>query len=323
MRHLLALAEHGSFARAASALRLSQPALSRSVQTIEEQMGARLFQRSASGVVPTDLGRLLIQRTRQVVLLAEDVDRDVLNRRTLQGGHVNVGAGPFPAETIVSTALVRFIGAYPQVNVTLEVRDWDELLRRLRTRELDFFVAEASTLAREPDLAIDAMSARPLYFVARTGHPLASHRTVTAADTFAFPFVSPSRIPPRVLEPMLAAQPDASGAGATARVFPSVQCNALSAVKRIVAGSDAITALTLPVIAEELEDGRFTLLGSEPWLTLGYGLVTLKGHPMSHASERFREFVEEAERARVREDERVAARRKRVAPGRAARRRRP
>jgi LysR family transcriptional regulator, cyn operon transcriptional activator len=62
MRHLLALAEHGSFARAASALRLSQPALSRSVQTIEEQVGTRLFQRWASGVVPTDVGRLLIQR---------------------------------------------------------------------------------------------------------------------------------------------------------------------------------------------------------------------------------------------------------------------
>ena len=308
MRHLLALAEHGTFARAAVALHLSQPALSRSIQTIEEVVGAALFLRSATGATPTDIGRVLIQRTRLVVQLANDVTREVLHNRTLEVGHVNVGGGPYPAEMILGTALLRFLSAYPRVNIRLEVRDWDELLRRLRARELDFFVAEISTLQKELDLEIESMSPLPLYFMARAGHPLAGRAGVTAADTFAFPFASPSRIPPRLLDPMLTAQRKALGAAAAARAFPSFECNVMSAVKRIVAGSDAITASTLSCFSAEIEDGRFTVLCSEPWLTLRHGLVRLKGHPMSHASERFREFVIAAERASVEEEERLVAR---------------
>lgn len=73
MRHVLALAEHGSFARAAAALRLSQPAQSRSIQSIEQQIGTEIYLRAPTGVTPTDAGRLLIQRARPVLQLAKDL----------------------------------------------------------------------------------------------------------------------------------------------------------------------------------------------------------------------------------------------------------
>jgi len=307
MRHVLALAEHGSFARAAVALRLSQPALSRSIQGLERQISAELFLRSAVGVVPTDMGRVFIQRARQVVQLAEDLDQEVATSPSLQPGQITVGAGPYPADSTLSSALMRFTAAYPQVGVRLQVRDWDELLHRLRTRELDFFLAEISTLQREHELDIEPMSAHPLYFVARTGHPLAVRGRVTPLDTFSYPFISPARIPPRVLEPMLAAQRKARDSAVAARAFPSLECNSLSAVKRIVAGSEAITAVTLTCMAEELAAGKFVLLGAEPWLELRYGLVKLKGLPMISAAEKFREFVIDAEIDVAREEERLAA----------------
>jgi DNA-binding transcriptional LysR family regulator len=296
MRHVLALAEHGSFARAAVALRLSQPALSRSIQTLEQQAGAALFLRTTAGVVPTDVGRVVIRRAREVVLLATELDQEILGDRTLRSGHVSVGGGPYTVASTLSNALSHFITAYPQVNVRLAVRDWDELLRQLRARELDFFVAEISTLLQENDLAIEAMAEHPLYIVARTGHPLAACGQITPVDTFSYPFVSPARIPPRLMEPMLAAKRTADPAAAT-RAFPSVECNSFSAVKSIVRDSDAITAATLSSIATEFESGSLAVLGAEPWLTVNYGLVRLKGHPMSSASEKFREFVLEAERA--------------------------
>jgi DNA-binding transcriptional LysR family regulator len=304
MRHVLALAEHGTFARAAVALRLSQPALSRSIQTLEQQAGTTLFLRTTAGVVPTDVGRVVIQRARQVLHLAAELDHEVLSNRTLRSGHVSVGGGPFSVASTLSNALSRFITAYPQVSVRLQVRDWDELLRQLRARELDFFVAEISTLLQEHDLEIDAMEEHPLYFVARAGHPLAARGRITPVDTFSFPFVSPARIPPRLLEPMLAAKRTADPAAA-ARAFPSVECNSFSAVKSIVAGSDAITAATLSSMAAELERGSLALLGSEPWLTVNYGLVRLKGHPMSSASEKFRELVFDAERDVTAEEQRL------------------
>jgi DNA-binding transcriptional LysR family regulator len=295
MRHVLALAEHGSFARAAVALHLSQPALSRSIQLLEQQIGSALFLRSVSGVVPTDIGRLLVHRARQVVSLAEDLDREVLSNRTLQSGQLSVGAGPYPMESVITTALARFMAAHPAIGVRVQVRDWDELLPRLRSRELDFFVAEISTLKHESDLEVEPMTEHALYFVGRHGHPLSGRDAVTASQTFAHPFIAPARIPPRLLEPMLQARRKSAARKPAPQAFPSLECNVLATVKRLVEGSDAVTALTLSCVAAELQRQRLALLGTKPWLTVRYGVVALKGHPMSSAALRFREFIVDAQ----------------------------
>jgi DNA-binding transcriptional LysR family regulator len=308
MRHVLALAELGSFARAASVLHLSQSALSRSIQVIEQQVGAALFLRSAAGVVPTDIGRVLAQRARQVVQMAEEIEQEVLSNRTLQTGQLCVGTGPYPIETIITPALTRFISTHPLISIRLQLADWDMLLPRLRAREMDFFVAEISTLQREPDLIVEPMSAHALYFVGRRDHPLARRTGVKPGDTFAFPFAAPARIPPRLLAPMLSAKTQAADATSLARPFPTIECNVVSAVKRVVEGSDALTALTLSCMATELQDRRLTLIGSEPWMTVHYGVVSLKDRPMSSAAARLREFVFAAEAALTLEEEVLLAR---------------
>jgi DNA-binding transcriptional LysR family regulator len=308
MRHVLVLAELGSFARAAQVLHLSQSALSRSIQAIERQTGAALFLRSAAGVVPTDIGRVLAQRARQVVQMAEEIEQEVLSNRTLQMGQLCVGTGPYPIETVITPALARFVSSHPLVSVRLQLADWDALLPRLRAREMDFFVAEISTLQREPDLVVEPMSTHALYIVGRRDHPLARRTGVKAVDTFAFPFVAPARIPPRLLAPMLSAKAKSADAASLARPFPSIECNVVSTVKRVVEGSDALTALTLPCIATELHDGRLTLIGSEPWMSVHYGMVRLKDRPMSSAAARLREFVIDAEAAITLEEKKLLAR---------------
>jgi DNA-binding transcriptional LysR family regulator len=308
LRHVLALAEHGSFSRAAVALRLSQPALSRSIQGTEELLGAALFHRQSTGIVPTDAGRLFIERARQVVQLAESLDQRALGERVFQYGNVAVGAGPYPAQTVLPAALARFVDSSPRVTVRLVVRDWDDLLRSLQRQEIEFFVAETSTLEKDSRLVIESMAAHPLFFVARSGHPLAGRRGVTAAETFAHPLVSLSRISPRVLAPMRAAQRTAREQGVLARSFPAVECNALGVVMQIVRNSDAIMVATLPSVSRELESGELALLGSEPWLHLRYGIVRLKGESLGVAAENLVEFVREAERATTHDEERLVAR---------------
>jgi DNA-binding transcriptional LysR family regulator len=320
LRQAVALAEHGSFVRAAAVLHISQPALSRSIQNLEQRSGSQLFHRSRSGVVPTDLGRLYIERARDVLRLADELDRDAVTHGTIGAARVAVGGGPFPAESFLGPAAVRFVGQYPQVSVNLQARDWDELLRQLRSRELDFFVAETSTLHREPDLEIIPMpSGHPMYFVARAGHPLSESGAVDVAEVMAWPFVTPSRVPPRVLDPMLAAHRATARGSRVARPFPSIQCSGLAPVKRILATSDVVSASILSCIATELATGQFVLLGTAPWLHLHYGIVSLKGRPWTQAAERFRQFVLESEREAAVEERRLAAR---FGPRRGGRRRR-
>jgi DNA-binding transcriptional LysR family regulator len=323
LRQLLTLVELGSFGRAAAALQLSQPTLSRSIQALERQLGTELVLRTSTGVVPTDFGQVLMQRARGLLQLADELDRDVLRANALQAGHVGVGAGPYPAETIFVTALTRFVVAHPQVKVRLHVRAWDELLVRLRSREIDFFVAEISTLQREADLEIEALSEHPLHFVARSGHLLAGRTRVSVRDAVAYPMVTMSRVPPRILEPMLAAQRRSSQPGTAARPFPAVENATLAAVKHMVAGSDVISAVPVACVRDELERGTMVLLGSEPWLRLSYGVVKLKGQALGPAAARLREYLVEAEARLTIEESSLPARRvKRTGVGGRATRRR-
>jgi DNA-binding transcriptional LysR family regulator len=295
MRHVIALADHGSFARAATSLGLSQPALSRSIQSVEREIGSSLFVRTANGVEPTDSGRVLVARIRQIVQLTEDLDRDIVSERGLQSGHVHVGAGPYPAQSTLTTALTRFVVAYPRVVVRVLMREWDELLRKLRAREIEFFVAEVSTFSGETDIEVEPLHKHPTFILARDGHPLAGRTPVSIADAFAYPCVSVCRIPPRALEPIRSAQRRSPDATAAQRVFPAIEFNSFEVIKKIVLGSDAIMVAPLSCAEEELESGRMVALGSEPYLATNYGFVKLKSLPLTAAGARFREYVLEAE----------------------------
>ena len=309
LRQAVALAEHGSFVRAAAALHISQPALSRSIQNLERSFGSALFVRSSGGVIPTDVGRLYLERARELLRMAHELDREAVTYGTLGAGRVAVGGGPFPAESFLGPAAVRFVGQFPRISVQLHARDWDELLLALRSRELDFFVADTSTLTNEPDLEIVPMPSRhSVHLVARAGHPLAQRKHVTVAEALRWPFATPSRIPPRVLDPMLAAHRAALRQVDERRPFPAIQCIGLAPVRRILANSDAITGTILSCIATELDAGQLVLLGTEPWLHLEYGIVSLKGRPWTQAAERFRGLVLEAEHEATEEERRLVAR---------------
>jgi DNA-binding transcriptional LysR family regulator len=297
LRQVLALAEHRSFVRAAAALHISQPALSRSIQNLERQFGSSLFLRSTSGVVPTDLGRLYIERARDLLRLADELEGEAVGHAAFRSGRVGFGGGAYPADSFLCTAAARFAEQFPRISVRLHSGSWDELVQQLRSRTLDFFVAETSVLAREPDLDVVPIPApHPLYFFARAGHPLTrSDAPVRAADVLAWPFAAPSRIPPRMLDPLLAAHRESSSRSSAARPFPAIECNGLAPAKRIVAASDAVSAAILPCIAEELDSGRFVLLVTEPWMFLQYGVVSLRDRPWTHTADTLRSFVLEAE----------------------------
>ncbi|NJD32568.1 MAG: LysR family transcriptional regulator [Gammaproteobacteria bacterium] len=297
MRHVLALADHRSFARAATALGLSQSALSRSIQSVERVVGSSLFARATSGIEPTDSGRVFIARIRQIVQLTEDLDRDVAGERGLLHGHLHVGAGPFPAQSSLAEALAQFVAAHPRIVVRVMMREWDELLRRLRAREIELFVAEISTFGSESDLEIEPLEPRQTLILARRGHPLAGRGPLRLADGLAYPYASLSRIPPRSLEPIRSAQRRSPDTNAAQRVFPALEFNSLDAVKKIVLGSNALMVAPPSCVEQELEDGRLLALGSEPFLNTHYGIVKLRTQPLTVAGARFREYVLEAERA--------------------------
>lgn len=283
---------------------MTQPALSRSVKVIEGEVGSRLFERSSSGVSPTEQGHLLLRRARELVDAADELEREVTRHRVGGADQLHVGAGSYAAETVVPAAVASFLPDNDLVRVRVVRANWEELPRRLRAREIDLFVAEFSMLADERDLEVAPMARHQGYFVGRKGHPLVHRESVIPEEILAFPFVALSPYPPRAVAPMLAARKPVS-ARQPGRPFPAIECTSAAAAKRIILDTHGIALLTLPMCAEEIERGSLVVLGTAPWAYVHYAVVTLKGHAPRAAGDRFIRCLHDAESEIVREEARL------------------
>ena len=142
LNHLLALADQGSFGRAAQAVHLSQPALSRSIESLEEDLGATLVNRAYGQVRLTAAGELVLARARHLLADAQQIKRDVQLLQGLAMGQLQVGLGPFAAAMLGQPALSQLIQRHPQLTVRIEVADAATLCEQLNNQQLDLFVAE-------------------------------------------------------------------------------------------------------------------------------------------------------------------------------------
>lgn len=110
-RHFVALAEHGHYARAAEAVNLSQPALSRSIQALEGQLGCTLVERGSRGVALTAHGRLVLEHARRLLAGHRALHNAVSQLANLDSGELCLGGGPFPAARLLPEALAGFSSA--------------------------------------------------------------------------------------------------------------------------------------------------------------------------------------------------------------------
>ena len=141
LRHARALAEEGSFARAARGQHLTQPALTRSIQELERRTGIKLFDRNKGRVVPTDLGRVFLAHARELLGHAEALDREIATLRGAGTGSLLLGSGTFPTAIFVAEGVAAFLRENPDVAVRVVNDNWVALIAALRRRELDLVVA--------------------------------------------------------------------------------------------------------------------------------------------------------------------------------------
>ena len=197
LAHLVALAEQGSFGRAAEAVHLSQPALSRSIDSLEEDLGARLVDRVYGQVRFTAAGELVLARARELVADAELVKRDVALLQGLAIGNLNLGMGPFAASMLGRPVLSQLMQRHPQLAVQVDLADANVLAERLHRREIDLFIADTRDLKKQPGLAMKRLPNVPVSFFVAAGHPLLkkagsnSNSNVTLDQAMDFPVGSP------------------------------------------------------------------------------------------------------------------------------------
>ncbi|HQR66742.1 MAG TPA: LysR family transcriptional regulator, partial [Thermoanaerobaculia bacterium] len=124
LSHAVALAEFGHFGRAASAVALSQPAFSRSIQGLERRLGCRLFERERGRIVPTPFGRAVVERARALLHGASELQREVALLKGGDTGELTVSAGAYPAALCIPGALALLLSTHPRISVRGRVREW-------------------------------------------------------------------------------------------------------------------------------------------------------------------------------------------------------
>lgn len=180
LEYLLAVANCGGFSQAAQRCCVTQPSLSMQVKNLEEELGVVLLDRSRKPVIPTDAGRVVIERAREAVQAFRAVRESVADLRGEVSGLLRVGVLPTVAPYLVHRLLPVFARDYPRAELRVREMTTADIVRALDRDMLDAAIMTGGTVPtgiREEELFND-----PFYVYLSVGHPLSERNNVRIED---------------------------------------------------------------------------------------------------------------------------------------------
>lgn len=296
LRHALALARARNFQRAAEALHISQSALSRSIQTLEQSLGAQLFDRGKKDVEPTELGRLLLEHAAHVEGAARDLQREFAMAQGLESGELIVGTGPYGGAALAAGAVARLNRHHPKLKVRLIVAPWDELPARLRSRDIDLMVADLRSIRTLEEFETLDLARHPARVVCRARHPLTRLPLPTIGDVFRYPIAGPS-MADEDIEAVLRLIPSAERRQLRQRGILTVTCDSAPALATVVQQSDCLALLYLFLVEDDLRAGRIRALpGIEMKPGPSLGAARLRNRTLSRPAAAFLDALRDYDR---------------------------
>ncbi len=187
LEYFVAVAQEGSFTRAAKRCLVTQPTLSQQIQKLERELGQPLFQRLGRRVELTEAGRVLYEKAQSILQLAQQAQHEVEEVSGQGMGRVIVGAIPTIAPYLLPELVQKFQQRYPQAELSLEEDLTDHLLAKCAQGELD--LAIMAMPVKHDQLNVRPLWSEPLLLAVPQGHPLATKSKVTVRDLAKEPFI--------------------------------------------------------------------------------------------------------------------------------------
>lgn len=157
LEYVVAVDVHRHFVRAAESCFVTQATLSMMIRKLEEELGAKVFDRSKQPVVPTDIGKAIIEQARIIIRETKRLEEVVNAQKGLLNGHMRLGIIPTLAPYLLPLFLPAFTQAYPQVHLHVVELNTDTIIRHLEDQMLD-----AALLATP--LKLSSLSETPLFY---------------------------------------------------------------------------------------------------------------------------------------------------------------
>lgn len=191
LRHATILADTASFSRAAEQVGITQPALSKSVAALEAEVGFAIFDRTATGAIPTVMGTHFLKDARALLLQARQLETEAKALGAGESGTLSLGLGPLLASLILPDLLVQLANQFPRLQVMSLVGSAGEILSALDERRIEMCLfAEGPTATSE--VATHPVGSITLGLLARARHPLAGRKGLQLRDLADFPLAAGS-----------------------------------------------------------------------------------------------------------------------------------
>jgi DNA-binding transcriptional LysR family regulator len=267
LRSLVTVAETGSVTRAAELLHLVQPAVTRQIRALEEELGVALFERTRHGMRPTPAGASMADRARRALTELDRARAELTVAPDALTGIVTVGLLESTAELLSGPLASAVLHDHPGIELRILTAYSGHLQQWLDAGDLDLSLLY--NLASTPSLNAQPLVREKLWVVAPREAGLQASGAVTVADAAAWPLVMPT--PGHGLRTLI----DRALAEAQAEVKIAVQTNALSLQKRLVQDGHGWTILPGAGIAADIASGALSaapLKDPEVWRSIVLGM---------------------------------------------------
>ncbi|MHB8741510.1 MAG: LysR family transcriptional regulator [Sulfuricaulis sp.] len=190
LQAFLAVAETGSFSRAAERIYRTQPAISKRIASLEKQIGARLFDRIGRGIRLTEAGAALLPRAHDLVKEIEDIKRGLSNLSGIITGELLVATSHHVGLHRLPGALKQFHETFTQVRLDLRFMDSEKACTAVAQGDIELAVVTLPPRA-EPPLVVEKIWDDPLDIVVSRTHPLAQAKRVEPLMLLDYPAILP------------------------------------------------------------------------------------------------------------------------------------
>jgi DNA-binding transcriptional LysR family regulator len=239
LRYFVAVCEHGGISRAAHALGMAQPALSRQIQLLEKEIGMPLFMRSGRGAEPSAQGRHLLGAAREQLRLLDDAVRDVRERFTAPASHVRLGVCPTIAPLFVEDVCARVRRQQPTLALSVVKAYSGDIQNLLRQNQLD--LALTYSVGAFAGFETTDLLAERLVLVLGRGHAETAKTRYSLQDVAGMSLILPTRM--HALRRIL----DEVGESRRLPLRPALELDSLEAVRSVLDEPGSLYCTILPV----------------------------------------------------------------------------
>jgi DNA-binding transcriptional LysR family regulator len=289
LRVFAAVAQHNGVGAAARALRVSQPAVSRAVRELEEQVGLTLLERTGRGIRLTSEGTDVYRQARDVFAAERMVEETIAGLKGIEHGSLHIGASTTIATYVLPGIVGAFARAHPGIAIELTSVHTRTLVDLLRNYELDVAIAEAAV--DDDRIAVTRWATDEMVVICAPGHRLAATRAISAAT------LADELLILRELESGTRTIVDRALAAAGIIVRRSMSVDSTEVIKQLVANGLGVGIVSRVAVRDQLALRRLVTVDvTGLHVTRPFNRLAVRGRVPSGAARSFLKMLAAAKR---------------------------